>query len=118
MGDLMEVIQTEKIVEMTPNAIVKVKEIMKTEGKDNHALRIKIFPGGCAGFMYDFSFEKVSANEDKTIIIDGLKIFIDYNTLQFLKGSTIDYLETLHGSGFNVTNPNFTHSCGCGKSHG
>ncbi len=114
----METIQTEKTVEMTPKAVIKVREIMKSEGKENHSLRIKIFPGGCAGFMYDFSFEKESTKEDKFVEIEGLKILIDDNTLQFLKGSTIDYLETLHGSGFNVTNPNFTHSCGCGKSHG
>ena len=114
----MEMIQKEKMFEITPKAIVKVKEIMKTEGKADHALRIKIFPGGCAGFMYDFSFDGQSTQEDSVVETDGLKVFVDSNTLQFLKGSTIDYVETLHGSGFNVNNPNFTHSCGCGKSHG
>ena len=114
----METIQTEKLFEITPKATIKVKELMKTDGKEGQALRIKIFPGGCAGFMYDFSFENKSNGDDKVVEVDGLKVFVDNNTLQFLKGSTVDYVETLHGSGFNVNNPNFTHSCGCGKSHG
>jgi len=114
----METVQTEKIVDITPKAVLKVKELMKAEGKDGQALRIKIFPGGCAGFMYDFSFDNQTNNDDKVIEVDGLKIFVDNNTLQFLKGSNIDYLESLHGAGFSVSNPNFTHACGCGKSHG
>jgi iron-sulfur cluster assembly protein len=34
-----------------------------------------------------------------------------------MKGTEIDYLETLQQSGFKINNPNAKASCGCGKSH-
>jgi iron-sulfur cluster assembly accessory protein len=105
-------------VEVTSNAVSKVKAILTQERKENFGLRIKIIPGGCSGFMYDFLMEDTATPEDHTFEKDGLKIFIDKISAEFMRGSVVDYVESLQGAGFKVENPNFTKSCGCGKSVG
>ena len=108
----------ENPIDFTPKALSKVKELMKNEGKEGHGLRIRLVPGGCAGFQYDFAIEKDASDGDKVIKNDGLRVFVDETSLQFMEGSTVDYIETLHEAGFRVNNPNFEHSCSCGKSVG
>ncbi len=106
------------MLDITPKAVSKVKEIMKSEGKESSGLRVKLIPGGCAGFMYDFLIEAKADKGDKVIEKDGLKVFIDEDSLQFMEGAVIDYIEGLKETGFKVNNPNFHHSCNCGKSVG
>lgn len=105
-------------IEITSNTAAKVKALLAQEGKQDFGLRIKVVPGGCAGFMYDFLMEDTATPEDITFEKDGLKIFIDKISAEFMRGARVDYVESLQGSGFKVDNPNFTKSCGCGKSVG
>src|SRR3989338_5192761 len=82
----------------------------------NYNLKIQVLPGGCAGFTYDFSFVEKESNNDTIIISDNLRIVIDQDSLNFLKSSTIDYVESLKESGFKIKNPNALKTCGCGNS--
>ncbi|MBR9700778.1 iron-sulfur cluster assembly accessory protein [Candidatus Woesearchaeota archaeon] len=101
---------------MTPNAIKKVKELRSEEkGKEDWPLRIGIQTGGCAGFSYDMDFDK-KKDGDEIFEFDGLEIVIDKETYPKLKGSSIDYVETLAQSGFKIDNPNATKNCKCGDS--
>lgn len=109
----------DETIEITEIAISKTKELIKKENKDqSYGLRIGITEGGCAGFSYNFSFENKKRDDDKLIEKKGLKIFIDKEAMSKLSGSTIDFVDTLHGSGFKVKNPNAHTSCGCGNSFG
>ncbi len=100
----------------TSNAVSKVKEIMAQQNPVPAGLRVGVVGGGCSGFSYSMSFENGAGMMDKTFDFEGLKVFVDATSLMYLKGVSIDYLETLEGAGFKFDNPNVKSTCGCGSS--
>ena len=111
------IVETEdKDLMLTPKAADKIKELIKEKGNGIQGLRIRVVKGGCAGQSYDLDFEKEAGDEDKVIEDKGTKLFVDKKSLEFLKGSQIDYVEALQGAGFKISNPNAKASCGCGNS--
>lgn len=110
-----QAVNDEHIVHLTPKAIEKVKSFLKEDEKDAH-FRIALTEGGCSGYSYVFSVDKKTKDDDVTFEKEGLKCAISKKWLDSLKGSTIDYIETLQESGFKVHNPNASQSCGCGNS--
>ena len=103
-------------VVLTPSAITKVKEIMATQDPLPAGLRIGVVGGGCSGFSYSMSFENGAGMMDKTFDFEGLKVYVDATSLMYLKGISVDYIETLEGAGFKFDNPNVKSTCGCGSS--
>ena len=105
-------------LEFTERAVAKVKELRAKEaGKESWPLRIAILPGGCAGFSYDMDFDE-EKDGDMTLEFSGLKVLVDKDTFPMLKGSSVDYVDSLMGAGFKIENPNAHKGCGCGKSFG
>jgi iron-sulfur cluster assembly protein len=47
---------------------------------------------------------------------DGVKIIVDAQSLPYLDGCRVDYVEALNDTGFKIENPNASRSCGCGTS--
>ena len=105
-------------LELTPNAVSKVKEIMAQQNPQPLGLRVAVQGGGCSGFSYAMTFENQSNGIDKTYEFDGLRVFVDQASLMYLNGTKIDYVETLEGAGFKFENPNVKTTCGCGSSFG
>src|SRR3989344_3283662 len=105
------------MIKLTQKAAQKVSEMMKEQEKENYGLRIAVLRGGCAGFVYNMDFEKEPVEGDMIVEEHGVKLFLDPKTVDHMKGTEIDYLETLQQSGFKINNPNAKASCGCGKSH-
>src|SRR5579885_1598903 len=103
-------------IELMPKAVAKVKEIMAQQNPQPTGLRVSVVGGGCSGFSYQMNFENQTNGVDKTFEFDGLKVFVDQASLMYLKGTKIDYVETLEGSGFKFDNPNVKTTCGCGSS--
>ena len=103
-------------VHLTDAAIEKVKSMMKKEGKESYGLRVGVTPGGCAGLSYDLRLQKAAYDNDSIFEQNGLKIFINPESLTYLKGIEIHYVDTLKESGFQYRNPNAKSSCGCGTS--
>ena len=103
-------------ITFTPTAIAKVKEVMAQQSPVPAGLRVGVVGGGCSGFQYSMSFENGAGMMDKTFSFDDLKVFIDATSLMYLKGVTVDYIETLEGAGFKFENPNVKSTCGCGSS--
>lgn len=101
---------------VTERAAKKIKELIKADKHKPEALRIKVVKGGCAGQSYDLSFDKMAGMNDKVINSHGIKLYVDPESLNFIKGAEIDYTEGLQGTGFKVNNPNMKKSCGCGNS--
>lgn len=105
-------------MEITSAAAKKFRDLMVTEGKADHALRVQVVPGGCSGFQYEFSFDEKSSDNDKVMEKDGLKIFIDQESLSHMNGASIDFVDSLQETGFKINNPTAKSGCGCGKSFG
>jgi len=103
-------------VNLTPSAVVKVKEIMGSQNPVPAGLRIGVVGGGCSGFSYSMSFENGAGVMDKVLNFDGLKVFVDATSAMYLNGCTVDYVETIEAAGFKFENPNVKSTCGCGSS--
>ncbi len=105
------------VIQISDGAVNKILSLANSENDGNNLnLRVYVTGGGCSGFQYGFSFDKVIDEEDTCITKDGAKLVIDSLSLQYLEGSTVDYTEDLMGSKFVITNPNATTTCGCGES--
>jgi len=104
------------ILNLTDAAVQKIRNMMVKEGKDGYGLRFGVVTGGCAGLSYDLRFQKNSYDNDLVLEQDGLKIFVNNDSVPFIKGLEIDYVDTLKESGFKYKNPNAKSSCGCGTS--
>lgn len=100
---------------ITERAAAKVKEIMTQEKRNGAALRVFVAGGGCSGFRYGMNFDDPREG-DEVAEQHGVKLLVDPNSLRFLKGSSIDWVEDFSGSGFKIENPNAVRSCGCGQS--
>jgi iron-sulfur cluster assembly accessory protein len=103
-------------VNLTPNAILKVKEIMSQQDPIPAGLRIGVVGGGCSGFSYSMSFENAQGVMDKVYNFGDLKVFVDATSVMYLNGCVVDYVETLEAAGFKFENPNVKSTCGCGSS--
>jgi len=103
-------------LDITPTAVVKVKEILAQQDPQPLGLRLAVVGGGCSGFSYQMNFETETNAIDKVFEFEGLKVFVDQASLMYLRGTKIDFVESLAGSGFKFENPNVKSTCGCGSS--
>lgn len=107
------------MITLTDKAAVKVKELLSTEGADDLALRVAVRPGGCSGFSYEMFFDGEVASDDQEAKFGDsgdVRVIVDQASAQLLEGATLDYKDGLDQSGFAITNPNATRTCGCGQS--
>ncbi len=103
-------------IQVTENAIAKVKGLIEEEGNPELKLRVYVTGGGCSGFQYGFSFDDELADDDTQIKKGGVTVIVDPMSYPYLVGSQVDYIEGLQGSKFTVQNPNAASTCGCGES--
>lgn len=102
---------------LTAKAIEMTKKALQEEGLgETHGLRVAVRGGGCSGLEYALDFADAARPGDTVLEFDGLKIYIDMASVQFLSGTEIDYVTGLQGSGFKFNNPNAKRTCGCGSS--
>jgi iron-sulfur cluster assembly accessory protein len=114
---MTEVSYTAKGIGFTPKGAEKVHEFLATQDADTSSagLRVGVRGGGCSGFQYQLAFDE-QRDGDVVFQSSGLKILVDAQSLPYVDGSEIDYIESLQGAGFQVNNPNVVAACGCGSS--
>jgi iron-sulfur cluster assembly protein len=113
----MEIEQTNtKQITITSNAAVAVKDLLEKRELGNHALRVYISGGGCAGYQYGMALETNIRDTDHVFKQHDVKVVVDEISIEYLHGSTIDYVDEVMGSGFKIENPNAVAACGCGSS--
>jgi iron-sulfur cluster assembly accessory protein len=83
---------------------------------ESAGLRVSVLPGGCSGFKYSLNVEERPLEDDMVAEVNGVRVFVDGFSAQYLTGITIDYVSSMQGSGFTFSNPNATGGCGCGSS--
>ena len=101
---------------ITNKAAEKLKEVLKENNKEGSGLRVEIIPGGCSGFQYGLELDDNTSDLDNVIEEKGVKIMISKENMTFLKGAKLDYVDSLQGGGFKISNSNAHESCGCGQS--
>jgi iron-sulfur cluster assembly accessory protein len=103
-------------VNLTDNAAKKVSALLAEEGNAELALRVAVKPGGCSGYSYEMFFDSEVASDDIVRTFENVKVVVDPDSAELIKGATLDYRDGLQDAGFHITNPNATRTCGCGSS--
>jgi iron-sulfur cluster assembly accessory protein len=101
---------------LTDNAQKAISRFIKGSETPVSGLRISVTGGGCSGMQYGMALEESANAEDTIIEVEQLKIYVDPHSAPLLEGVTVDFLDSMEGSGFKFDNPNATNSCGCGNS--
>jgi iron-sulfur cluster assembly protein len=105
------------LVSLTPTAAAKIRELMAEDPEgETSVLRVAIQGGGCSGFQYGLGFDSAPVEGDEVMELEGVQVVVDPFSAPYLKGATIDFLNTISESGFKIDNPNAAASCGCGHS--
>ncbi len=106
-----------KGIVFTEDSAQKVRTFLDAQDSDVEAagLRVGVRGGGCSGFQYQLAFDQ-QRDGDVVFTDHGLKLLVDSQSLPYVDGSTIEYVESLQGAGFQVVNPNVVAACGCGSS--
>ncbi|CAA0842948.1 Iron-sulfur assembly protein IscA-like 2-mitochondrial [Striga hermonthica] len=103
-------------VHMTDGCVRRMKELQADEG-GTKLLRLSIEAGGCSGFQYNFLLDEKTHSDDRIFEQDGVKLVVDNISFDFVKGATVDYVEELIRSAFQVsTNPSAVGGCSCKSS--
>lgn len=103
------------MVNLTDIAAQKVGEFLSGQEQADAGLRVAVRGGGCSGFQYQLALDE-QREGDRIFDHEGIRIIVDEMSLRYVDGSTVDYTESLMGSGFQVNNPNVVAACGCGSS--
>jgi iron-sulfur cluster assembly protein len=103
---------------LTDKAVAEVKKFIEAEQVpvETAGLRVGVLPGGCSGFKYSLNIEEQPAEDDMVAEVNGVRVFVDGFSAQYLTGITVDFVTSMQGSGFTFHNPNATGGCGCGSS--
>ncbi|WAC23242.1 iron-sulfur cluster insertion protein ErpA [Blastomonas sp. SL216] len=106
---------TSEAIILTASAARRVAAIAAKQGKPA-ILRLSVEGGGCSGFQYRFGLADAPEEGDTLAETDGVALVVDEMSLDLVRGSAVDFVESLGGSAFQVTNPNAASGCGCGSS--
>jgi len=106
------------VITMSEAAVNQLRTLISQQenASPDLGLRVFVYPGGCSGMSYGMAFEDQPAEDDITVEVDGVKLYVDETSVQYVGGAQIDYEDSLMGGGFRILNPNAVRSCGCGHS--
>lgn len=101
---------------LTDNAIKAINRFIAASENGASGLRIQVTGGGCSGLQYGLKLEQAANLEDLVVESGGVKVFLDPASQPTIDGVTVDFVESMEGSGFKFSNPNAKNACSCGKS--
>lgn len=104
-------------ITLSERAITELKDLMAAENKSAAALRVWVAGGGCSGLSYGMALDDDPPDAgDQVFEQDGIRVVVDPLSLQYMEGSSVDFVEDQQGGGFKIENPQAVSSCGCGSS--
>ncbi|MHB1022649.1 MAG: HesB/IscA family protein [Acidobacteriaceae bacterium] len=104
------------MIQLTETAAQALRSAIKTTTTPIAGMRLTVQAGGCSGFQYQMGLVESSESGDISCESQGLAIFIEPSSVALVSGTTIDFTDTLEGSGFSFNNPQAKSTCGCGRS--
>ncbi|XJZ26799.1 HesB/IscA family protein [Bacillota bacterium Lsc_1132] len=107
---------SEDVIMLTEAAALQIKEMMKHNEEEGAYLRVAVKGGGCSGLSYGMGFDHEIKEDDQHFAQHSIQILVDKESAAILKGTKIDYKQSMMGGGFTIDNPNAIASCGCGSS--
>ncbi|GAA0326643.1 iron-sulfur cluster assembly accessory protein [Bacillus carboniphilus] len=106
----------DQIVIITETAAFQIKDMLKEHGEEAAYLRVGVKGGGCSGLSYGMGIDSEVKEEDVTFEQHGINVVVDKESVGILRGTKIDFKQSMMGGGFTIDNPNAIASCGCGSS--
>lgn len=105
------------MITLTDKGAEKVREFLAAQEAvaETAGLRVGVRGGGCSGFQYALAFDE-ERDGDEVFTDQGIRLLVDTQSLPYVQGSVIDFVDGLQGAGFKVDNPNVIAACGCGSS--
>jgi iron-sulfur cluster assembly accessory protein len=104
------------MISVSSSAATKIQELLAEEQKAQSGLRVFVQGGGCSGFQYGLTIEDSPGPSDQLLEVNGVKLFVDPISAQYLTGAEVDFVDSVTGGGFTIKNPNAKSTCGCGSS--
>lgn len=106
-------VQTQTVL-LTPAAVQVVRGLLKDRNLDEtYGLRVYIAGRTCSGLQYGMALDNEVRETDSVSESEGLKVFVDDQSIQYMAGATVDYIDDERGKGFLVDNPNQAPACSC-----
>lgn len=103
-------------IQVSDRAAEQIRHVITTKNLQGYGLRMGVKGGGCSGLTYDLNFENETKPGDKIEEVNGVKVFIDFKSYLYLRGTTLEFSTDPLNGGFSFVNPNAKKSCGCGTS--
>ncbi|MCB1125962.1 MAG: iron-sulfur cluster assembly accessory protein [Verrucomicrobiae bacterium] len=108
--------QADPVVTLTESAAEEIRGMLERDPAGaGKGLRLFVEQGGCSGMQYGMEFATAKEG-DLPFETQGVTVLVDAGSAAFLRGSVVDFSDSLNDSGFKIVNPNARRSCGCGKS--
>lgn len=104
------------MITLSERALTELQDLMKSQERADAALRVWVQGGGCSGLQYGMALDDQIEEADNVFEQGGVKVVVDPLSLQYMSGSTVDYIDDVLGGGFKIENPNAVGGCGCGSS--
>ena len=106
----------ETVISVTESAAGQIKHLVADVPENaGKFLRVYVEQGGCSGMQYGMVFDEQRA-DDLVTEMHGVSVLVDPVSAGHIRGSVVDFSDSLNAGGFKITNPNARQSCGCGKS--
>ncbi|MFW5929621.1 MAG: iron-sulfur cluster insertion protein ErpA [Halobacteriota archaeon] len=105
-----------RLLSITQEGAEKARDLMESQDLEGYGVRIYVKQGGCSGYSYGMQFDDEVDDTDHVVEHRGVRLIVDEHSAEYIEGSTVDYVETLESTGFDVQNPNAESTCGCGES--
>ena len=113
---MSNVASTDPVLSLTESAANQIRSLLANE-PDNAGkiLRVYVEAGGCSGRQYGLVFDE-RRDHDLSVEMHGVSVLVDAVSADYLRGAVVDFVDSLNGGGFKITNPKARQSCGCGRS--
>ncbi len=105
------------MIEVTPLAAEKLSGLM-SQNPAQRVLRVYVAGQSCCGFQYGLALDEAHLPDDAVVERAGIEVAVDPDSLPYVDGATIDFVDALMGGGFTVRNAKLDSAgggCACGR---